>query len=47
MIALAICRAGMDKIISDLRARKALAAECGRRERWQQRVENAAAFDHG
>jgi hypothetical protein len=47
VIALAICRAGIDKIISDLQARKALAVERGRRKRWQQVIENAAAFDHG
>jgi hypothetical protein len=37
----------IDKIISDLQARKALAVERGRRKRWQQVIENAAAFDHG
>jgi hypothetical protein len=37
----------IDKIISDLQARKALAVERGRRKRWQAVIENAAAFDHG
>jgi hypothetical protein len=37
----------IDKIISDVQARKVLAVERVRRKRWQQRVENAAAFDHG
>ena len=37
----------IDKIISDLQARKALAVERGRRKRWQQVIENAAAFDRG
>ncbi len=39
--------AEIDKIISDVQARKALAVEHGRRQRWQQVIENAAAFDHG
>jgi hypothetical protein len=39
--------AEIDKIISDVQARKALAAERGRRQRWQRVIENAAAFDHG
>jgi hypothetical protein len=47
VIALAICRAEIDKIISDVQARKALAVERGRRKRWQRVVENAAAFDRG
>jgi hypothetical protein len=46
-IALAIRLAGIDKLISDLQDRKALAAERGRRKRWQRVIENAAAFDHG
>ena len=37
----------IDKIISDAQARKALAVERDRRKRWQQVIENAAAFDHG
>jgi hypothetical protein len=37
----------IDKIISDLQARKGLAIEHVRRKRWQQVIENAAAFDHG
>jgi hypothetical protein len=37
----------IDKIISDLQAQKALVEERGRRKRWQQVIENAAAFDHG
>jgi hypothetical protein len=37
----------IDKIISDVQARKTLAVECGRRKRWQRVIENAAAFDHG
>jgi hypothetical protein len=41
---LASCRAGIDKIISDLQARKALAAEHRRRKEWQRAVENAAKF---
>jgi hypothetical protein len=39
--------AEIDKIISDVQARKALAAERGHRKRWQRVIENAAAFDHG
>jgi hypothetical protein len=39
--------AEIDKIIADVQAQKALAFERVRRKRWQQRVENAAAFDHG
>jgi hypothetical protein len=39
--------AEIDKIISDVQARKALVVERGRRKRWQQLVENAAAFDRG
>jgi hypothetical protein len=46
VIALAICRAEIDKLISDLQARKTLAVERGRRSRWQWVIENAAAFDH-
>jgi hypothetical protein len=42
-----ICRAGIDKIISDLQAREAAVFERIRRAQWQQRVENAAAFDNG
>jgi hypothetical protein len=38
--------AEIDKIISDVQARKALAVEHGRRQRWEQVIENAAAFDH-
>jgi hypothetical protein len=34
----------IDKIISDLQARKGLAIEHVRRKRWQRAVENAAAF---
>jgi len=37
----------IDKIISDRQARKAAVFERIRRAQWQQRVENAAAFDHG
>jgi hypothetical protein len=37
----------IDKIISDVQARKALAVEHGRRQRWQRVIENASAFDHG
>jgi len=37
----------IDKIICDLEARKAAVFERIRRAQWQQRVENAAAFDHG
>ena len=37
----------IDKIISDLQARKALAVERVRRKQWQRVIENAAAFDHG
>jgi hypothetical protein len=47
VIALAICRAEIDKIISDLQAREAFAVERGRRKRWQRIIENAAAFDRG
>jgi hypothetical protein len=47
MIALAICRVEIDKIISDLQDRKAVTVERGRRKRWQRVIENAAAFDHG
>jgi hypothetical protein len=47
VIALAICHAEIDKIISDLQACEALAVESGHRKRWQQVIENAAAFDHG
>jgi hypothetical protein len=36
----------IDKIISDVQARKALAVERGRRKRWQRVIENAAAFNH-
>jgi hypothetical protein len=39
--------AEIDKIISDVQARKGLAIEHVRRKRWQQAIENAAAFDHG
>jgi hypothetical protein len=39
--------AEIDKLISDVQARKAAAFERIRRAQWQQRVENAAAFDHG
>jgi hypothetical protein len=39
--------AEIDKIISDVQARTALAVERGRRQRWQRVIENAAAFDHG
>jgi hypothetical protein len=46
VIALAICRAEIDKLISDLQARKGLAIEHVRRERWQQVIENGAAFSH-
>jgi hypothetical protein len=35
----------IDKIISDVQARKALAVERGRRKRWQRVIENAAAFE--
>jgi hypothetical protein len=38
--------AEIDKIISDVQARKALAVERGRRKRWQRVIENAAAFNH-
>jgi hypothetical protein len=44
---LAICRAEIHKMISDLQGRKALAVERGRRQRWQRVIENAAAFDRG
>jgi hypothetical protein len=44
VIALVTCRAAIDKIIQTCKARKALAAEHGRRERWQQVVENAAGL---
>jgi len=37
----------IDKIIWDVEARKATVFERIRRAQWQQRVENAAAFDHG
>jgi hypothetical protein len=37
----------IDKIISDVEARKAAVFERIRRAQWQQRVENAAAFDRG
>ena len=47
VFALATCRAGIDKIISDVQARKGLAIEHVRRMRWQRVIENAAAFDHG
>jgi len=36
----------IDKIISDVQARKALAVERGRRKRWQRAIENAATFNH-
>jgi hypothetical protein len=36
--------AEIDKIISDVQARKGLAIEGVRRKRWQRVVENAAAF---
>jgi hypothetical protein len=39
--------AEIDKLISDVQARKAAVFERIRRAQWQQRVENAAAFDHG
>jgi hypothetical protein len=39
--------AEIDKIISDVEARKGLAIERVRRKRWQRVIENAAAFDHG
>jgi hypothetical protein len=39
--------AEIDKIISDLQARKGLAIEGVRRKRWQRVVENAAAFKPG
>jgi hypothetical protein len=39
--------AEIDKIISDVQARTALAVEHGRRQRWQRVIENAAAFDLG
>jgi hypothetical protein len=45
VIALAVYRAGIDKIISDLQARKELAVERVRRKRWQRVIENAAAFN--
>ena len=38
--------AEIDKLISDVQARKALAVERVRRKRWQHVIENAAAFDH-
>ncbi len=37
----------IDEIIGDVQARKALAAERGRRKRWQRVVENAAKFKPG
>jgi hypothetical protein len=37
----------IDKVIADVHARKALAVERGRRQRWQRVIENAAAFDRG
>jgi hypothetical protein len=39
--------AEIDKIISDVQARKRSAIEHVRRKRWQRVIENAAAFDHG
>jgi hypothetical protein len=39
--------AEIDKLISDVQARKAAVFERIRRAQWQQRVENAATFDHG
>jgi hypothetical protein len=41
---LATCRAAIDKIISDLQARKALTAERVRRKRWEGVIENAAGL---
>jgi hypothetical protein len=37
----------IDKIISDVQVQKSMAVEHVRRKRWQQVIENAAAFDHG
>ena len=36
----------LDKIISDVQARKGLAIERVQRKRWQRVIENAAAFNH-
>jgi hypothetical protein len=38
--------AEIDKIISDVQARKGLAVEHVRRKRWQRAIENAATFNH-
>jgi hypothetical protein len=47
VIALAIFRAGIDKIVSDLQGSQSLGGQRRHRERWQRAIENAAAFDHG